>query len=181
MRIAPRRVARPGLCLCLLVAGLAGCATHRYVSDAPGNLTVRAEIESSLFRKSGAHLDILGYREGQACGGDYLGTLELDEQPVQAGLPAGRKIVLRFVLGLRGKGRGAFGYERPFTTVHWVGILTPRPGAQYVARVRYDGDMYEVHLQEVNSRGDVVREFERQQTGCAVELAGYDEASKRLS
>lgn len=164
MRATARHM-RPTLCLCLL-AGLAGCATHGYVSDAPKNLTVRAEIESSLFRKSGAHLDILAYQEGQQCGGDYLGTLDLDEQPVQAGLPTGRKTVLRFVLGLRGKGRGAFNSARAYTTVHWAGIVTPRPGAQYVARVKYDGDMYEVHLQEVNSRGAVMREFERQQIGC---------------
>ncbi len=170
MRPARKLSMRLPLCLCLLplVAGLGGCATRSYVSDAPSNLTVRADIESSFLRKSGAKLDILAYKEGGKCETEYLGSLELGAEPVQAGLQTGRKTALRFVLGLHGNGN-VFNHDRVFTTVKWIGVLTPRPGAQYVAKVRYDGEMYEVRVQELNSRGAVVREVERQQAECAAE------------
>lgn len=164
MRLIRKTALPSALWLGLLLAGLAGCATQEYKSDTPQNLTVRTEIKSSVFHNPGARLDILAYRAGQNCGGDYLGSLDLDEPVVQTGLRPGRKVVLRFELGLSASGN--IFNPHTYSAVKWVGILTPRPGAQYVARIKYEGNMYEIRLLEVSSHGAVVREFARRQTAC---------------
>lgn len=141
--------------LLLCLAALAGCAsTKDYTSAAPKNLTVRADTESGFFHQAGAQLGIYVFKSGSKCELDYLGTVELEGKPVRVGLETGRKTVLRFVVGLSDGGNT--------TTIPWVTTVTPRPGAQYAAKVRYADGMYEVTMQELNSRGGVVREFERQ-------------------
>lgn len=152
---------RPSLYLYPLLfcmAALAGCAsTKDYESTAPKNLTIRAEVDSGgFFTSRGTQVGI--YRISNKCPLEFLGSVDLEDKPVQVGLEIGRKTYLRFLFA-QAAGRSSM-------AITWGTIITPRPGAQYVAKVRFADGMYEARVQEIGKGGTVVREFERQGLPC---------------
>lgn len=146
--------------LLLVAAALSGCAsTKDYQSTGPMNLTLRAEVQSGGFRVSrDAHVGI--YRMDGKCPMEFLGSVDLKEKPLQIGLETGRKLYLNFLF-TQETSRGSF-------AMTWGTILTPRPGAQYVARARWGDGMYEARVQET-AKGQVMREFDRQSPPCPIE------------
>ncbi len=146
------------LSLLLVAAALSGCAsTKDYTSTAPMNLTLRTDVEPGGFQVS-RYAQVGIYRMGSKCPMEYLGLVNLEEKPVQIGLETGRKLYLNFLFTQEAS-NGSF-------SMTWGTILTPRPGAQYLAKVRWRDGMYEARVQETAKGGQVAREFERQSAPC---------------
>ncbi len=146
--------------LLLIAATLSGCASSSYTSTAPRNMTLRPDLEGGgLFTSRDTEVGI--YRMGGKCPAEYLGSVDLDNEPVEIGLETGRPLYLKFTF-MQGGSHGS-------STMIWGVPLTPRPGAQYLAKVRWRDDMYEARVQEIGKGGAVVREFGRQNFPCPEE------------
>lgn len=145
----------------LFAAALSGCAsTKDYASAAPKNLTLRADVEAGGFRVS-REAQVGIYRMNGKCPMEYLGSVDLDEKPVQIGLETGHRLYLNFLF-MQANSRAS-------STMTWGTVLTPQPGAQYAARVRWGDGMYEARVRETGKGGQVLREFERQSAPCPLE------------
>ncbi len=145
------------LLLCCFIA-LTGCATNPYTSTAPKNLTIQSELDSGsvLGSARGAMLEI--YRLSKKCPLESLGTVDLETEQVQLGLETGRPAYLRFVFTQAGASGS--------TEITWGTVITPRPGAQYAAKVRFAENMYEARVEEIGKGGAIVHKFGRQGFPC---------------
>ena len=126
------------LVLALLAAGCSGLKT--YPNDAPKNLRVATQLERGV--RTALHV----HEVSGTCATRYEGTVALDQPAVEVGVPAGRPsyVVVSFdTSSFLGGSRG--------TSVGTV--LTPRAGYRYELAVRYQQDMYDVALREVDGKG----------------------------
>jgi hypothetical protein len=140
------------VCLLLLMAAVTGCSGLKtYPDTAEKNLLVRTKTSGSLFMSVEVFLHIYDLKDD--CKSDYLGSIKLKNGETQIGIPTGRPAYLGFVFHTDG--------IVPDTT-----ILTPRPGARYIADVRYADRIYSVTMHEAGPQGKLGREIERQARNC---------------
>jgi len=134
----------------LFVAGLlAGCSGIKtYPDTRPKNLRVHTAVSSVR-----AALDV--HRVGTSCETEYQGTVPLDSSSVEIGLPAERLsyVVFRFSSSsfLTGSSR----------SLSYGTLIRPRAGYTYDVKVRYQDDMYNVSIREIDLRKSSSREVER--------------------
>ncbi len=145
------------LLLCCSIA-LAGCASKPYASAAPKNLTILAEVNSghAFGTRRGTQVGV--YRLANKCPLEFLGSVDLGTEPIQVGLETGHPAYLRFLFAQAGSGGSS--------AVTWGTVITPRPGAQYVAKIRFADGMYEARVEEIGKGGAIVRKFSRQGFPC---------------
>jgi hypothetical protein len=135
----------------LLASGCSGLKT--YPNDAPKNVHVVTQTDRGV--RAALHVHALS---GE-CGTRYDGTLALDREKVDIGVPAGRASYLvvsfdtsSFMAGSRS------------TSV--ATVLTPRAGYEYQLAVRYQQDIYDVAVREIDRKG-VSRDLARRPlAGC---------------
>jgi hypothetical protein len=127
---------------CGLLAGCSGIKTYPNTPDK--NLRVRTEADSgSFFSKVRAAVDI--YRVDADCKTEYEGTVQLDAQSVEVGVPSGRVSYLVFVFA-----RSGF-FSRSSSSISYDTLLRPRAGQTYDVSVRYRDDIYNVVIREAGS------------------------------
>ena len=136
------------LLLAALIAGCSGLKT--YPNDAPKNLRVATQLE-------GARAVLHVHEVSGPCATRYEGTVALDQPVVEVGVPAGRPSYLvvsfdtsSFLGGRRGTSVGT--------------VVTPREGYRYELGVRYQKEIYDVALREIDRKG-ASRELPRRGLG----------------
>jgi hypothetical protein len=134
-----------------LAAGCSGLKT--YPNDAPPNVHVVTQTDRGV--RAALHVHAVN---GE-CATRYDGTLALDRANLDVGVPAGRPSYLivsfdtsSFMAGSRSTSVGT--------------LLTPRPGYEYQLAVRYQRDIYDVALREIDRKGASRDLTRRPLTGC---------------
>jgi hypothetical protein len=132
---------------------MAGCGGVRaYTSDAEKNLTVRTTTDSgSVFSKTRASLNVFSVDD--QCRTVYEGTVKLANQSIEVGLPPGALSYLVFEFHSSGF------LSNSSSSITQSTLLKPRPGAGYVANVRYSEDIYHVAIGEVGANTGSAREL----------------------
>jgi len=126
--------------LVLLVSGCSGLQT--YHSDLDNNLQITTQADSGSILSS-IHTAVDIHTVKPDCTTEYAGTLKLDDEAREIGIPTGRSTYLVFVFE---KG-GFFSAE---TSTTYDTLIRPRAGYQYTAQVSYKDDIYNVILNEVD-------------------------------
>jgi hypothetical protein len=135
----------------LVASGCSGLKT--YPNDAPKNVHVVTQTDRGV--RAALHVHALS---GE-CSTRYDGTLALDREKVDIGVPAGRASYLVVSFDTSSSMAGARS-----TSVGTV--LTPRAGYEYQLAVRYQQDIYDVAVREIDRKG-VSRDLARQPlAGC---------------
>lgn len=135
----------------LLAAGCSGLKT--YPNEGPKNVHVATQTERGV--RAALHV----HQVNGECATRYEGTIALDRAALDVGVPAGRPAYLvvsfdtsSFMAGSRSTSIGT--------------LLTPRPGYEYQVAVRYQQDIYDVALREIDRKG-VSRDLARRPlAGC---------------
>jgi len=142
----------------LLVAGVlalaAGCSGLKtYPNDAPKNVHVATQTERGV--RASLHV----HQVNGECTTRYEGTLALDQPALDIGVPAGQPRYLvvsfdtsSFMAGSRSTSVGT--------------LLTPRAGYGYELAVRYQKDIYDVALREIDRKGARRELARRPLAGC---------------
>jgi hypothetical protein len=132
----------------------AGCSGLRtYPNDAPNNVHILTQTDRGV--RAALHV----HEVNGTCATRYEGTLALDRPALDVGVPAGRTSYLvvsfdtsSFMAGSRSTSVGT--------------VLTPRPGYEYQLAVRYQQDIYNIALLEIDRNG-VTRDLARRAlAGC---------------
>jgi hypothetical protein len=139
------------LAFALALAGCSGLKT--YPNEAPKNVHVATQTERGV--RAALHV----HQVSGECATRYQGTLALDRSALDLGVPAGQPSYLvvsfdtsSFMAGARSTSVGT--------------LLTPRAGYEYELAVRYQQDIYDVALREIDRKG-VRRELARRPlAGC---------------
>lgn len=125
--------------LSCLLAACSGLRTYR--SDQEKNLFITTKTETRGWLSSvNTALDI--YRMSNGCDIDYLGTVNLDDSPVEVGVPAGvpAYLVFRFESSaFLSNTQSSMGYDV---------ALYPEYGQVYDVNVTYRDNIYNVEVQE---------------------------------
>jgi hypothetical protein len=145
------------LSLLIVAAGCSGMKT--YPDAGEKNLSVRTKTQSgSIFSNVEAFLHVYHFKD--ACEVDYLGTVELKNASSEVGLASGRATYLAFAFRTTATGGRSALNRRTF-------VLTPRPGARYIADVSNVEGIYNASLREVGLRGAPGREIEPRARDCS--------------
>ena len=132
-----------------LITGCSGLKT--YDSELDQNLQITTETDSgSMFSKVRAAVDIHTVKPD--CSTEYAGTVRLDDQAKDIGIPPGRSSYLVFVF----EKSGFFSAE---TSTTYNTLIRPRSGYDYIAQVSYQENMYNVILNEVDPKNRKSREI----------------------
>ena len=132
-----------------LITGCSGLKT--YDSELDQNLQITTETDSgSMFSKVRAAVDIHTVKPD--CSTEYAGTVQLDDQAKDIGIPPGRSSYLVFVF----EKSGFFSAE---TSTTYNTLIRPRTGYDYIAQVSYQENMYNVILNEVDPKNRKSREI----------------------
>jgi hypothetical protein len=123
-----------------LISGCSGLQT--YHSDLDSNLQITTQTDSGSMLSS-IHTAVDIHKVNPDCTTEYTGTIKLDDQAKDIGLPTGRSSYLVFVFE-RG---GIFSTE---TSTSYDTLIRPRDGYQYTANVSYQDDIYNVILNEID-------------------------------
>lgn len=130
--------ARLALAVTVALAGCSGLKT--YPNEAPKNVHVATQTERGV--RAALHV----HDASRECATRYEGTLPLNRAALDVGVPAGRPSYLvvsfdtsSFMAGSRSTSVGT--------------LLTPRPGYEYQLAVRYQHDIYDVALREIDRKG----------------------------
>jgi hypothetical protein len=135
-----------------LLAGCSGIKT--YPDTSPKNLVVKTEASSgSVFSRTRVSVHI--HEVDAGCRTQYVGTVQLDRQSVEIGLPPGRLSFLEFSFHNSSFLGGSSG------TISSATLLQPRAGYTYDATARYSNGIYHVVVRESGARGSAGREVER--------------------
>jgi hypothetical protein len=140
--------------LLIVVSILTGCSGIKpYPNTLTKNLHIRTETESaSIFSKVRADVEI--YRVDKSCQIKYEGTIRLNEPLVEVGIPSDRLSYLVFTFSSSSVLASTSG------TISRDTLLKPLPGCNYDIKVSYKEDIYNVMIQETNSRKSKSREIE---------------------
>ena len=134
----------------LLVTGCSGLKT--YNSDLEHNLQIKTATDSgSVFSSVQAAVDI--HKVNPDCSTAYAGTVQLDDQSKDIGIPSGRSSYLVFVF----EKSGFFSAE---TSTTFNTLIRPRAGYQYIADVSYQENIYNVIINELGPGSRTQREME---------------------
>ena len=142
---------------CALLAVLLGPITacsglKTYHSELDRNLQITSETDSgSMFSSVRAAVDI--HAVNPDCSTKYAGTVQLDEQPADIGIPTGRSSYLVFVF----EKSGFFSAE---TSTSYDTLIRPRRGYRYIAEVSYQENLYNVIINEIDPGNSKRRELE---------------------
>lgn len=127
---------------------LAGCSNLKtYSNDLTKNIFVKAKIESSVK----ARIDIFDIN--QKCDGEYVGTVDLDENKTNFGLRKSRISYLDF----RFISSGFFS-----STTSSSGLSTlikPQKGYTYDVSVSYQDNIYDVEIREKRAKSKKGKEL----------------------
>jgi hypothetical protein len=140
--------------LALMSIALAACSGLKaYPNDAPKNLHVATQTERGV--RAALHV----HQVKGECATRYEGTVALDRPALEVGVPAGQASYLvvsfdtsSFMAGSRSTSVGT--------------LLTPRPGYDYELAVRYQQDIYDVALREIDRKGARRELARRSLAGC---------------
>jgi hypothetical protein len=130
------------LCGLALLSACSGIKT--YPNDHPANMKVVAKTDSGSILQ-GIDTMVHIYTVSNKCESEYLGTVELDDNKSDVGLPVGQLLYLNFVF-VRG---GFFSSSTSSTGIDT--LLRPKPGAHYLADLQYLDDMYDMEIWERTS------------------------------
>ena len=132
------------------ITGCSGLKT--YHSDLENNLQIKTQTDSgSIFSSMQAAVDI--HRVNPDCSTEYTGTVQLDDNSKEIGIPSGRSSYLVFVF----EKSGFFSAE---TSTTYNTLIRPRNGYQYIADVSYQENIYNVIINEVDPGNRKSRELE---------------------
>lgn len=129
----------------LLLSGCSG--TRLYKADLPHNLKVLPKTESVK-----AALDI--FSVDRQCQASYQGTVELDNKPLELGLPADKTAYLVVSFASSSFWRSSSSH------MNHDALLRTRKGYRYELNVSYIDDIYNVMLYEINAHSGKRRELE---------------------
>lgn len=140
--------------LALMSIAVAACSGLKtYPNDAPKNLHVATQTERGV--RAALHV----HQVKGECATRYEGTVALDRPALEVGVPAGQASYLvvsfdtsSFMAGSRSTSVGT--------------LLTPRPGYDYELAVRYQQDIYDVALREIDRKGARRELARRSLAGC---------------
>jgi len=119
---------------CLVLA--AGCSGLKTYPDAPAkNAVIRIKTDSGSFL-SRTRADVDLFKVNAACEAQYLGSLRLEDSPLELGLPIGDTILLAYVFS-----RSTFLGGRDSASVIEM-MLAPRKGYRYEFEVSYLKNTY---------------------------------------
>lgn len=134
----------------LFITGCSGLKT--YHSDLDDNLKITTQTDSgSIFSNIQAAVDI--HKVNKDCSTDYAGTIQLDNSSTNIGIPSGRSSYLVFVF----EKSGFFSAE---TSTTFNTLIRPRNGYQYIAKVSYQENIYNVIINEIDPGNRASREIE---------------------
>ena len=141
----------------VLLAGCSGLKT--YSSDLDENLRIMTEADSgSVFSSINTAVDI--HKVKSDCSTEYAGTVQLDDQSIDVGIPTGRSSYLVFVFENSGFFKGD-------SSITYNTLIRPRAGYRYSARVSYKDDIYNVVLNEIDPGSKKSRELDtREMSAC---------------
>jgi hypothetical protein len=132
------------------ITGCSGLKT--YDSDLENNLQITTQTDSgSIFSNVQAAVDI--HKVNHDCSTEYDGTIQLDEPSKSIGIPSGRSSYLVFVF----EKSGFFSAE---TSTTFDTLIRPRDGYEYIAKVSYQENIYNVIINEVAPDNGATREVE---------------------
>ncbi|UCB53712.1 MAG: hypothetical protein JSW45_06975 [Thiotrichales bacterium] len=139
--------------LAVLLGPITACSGLKtYHSELDNNLQITSETDSgSVFSSVRAAVDI--HTVNPDCSTEYAGTVQLDEQSKDIGIPAGRSSYLVFVF----EKSGIFSAE---TSTSYNTLIRPRHGYRYIAKVSYQENIYNVIINEVDPGNSKRRELE---------------------
>lgn len=136
--------------VCLVAALLPGCSSVRtYSSTLPKNLLVTTQVEG----RTSVEFDV--HRVNSGCELDHQGRIYLDSGATEVGIPVGETIYLDFIFASRSFLSSSTGVTRYST------LLTPRPGYDYQAEVKYIKGIYGVVIRETRKGGAGGRVIDR--------------------
>ncbi len=131
------------------ITGCSGLKT--YHSELENNLQITTQTDSgSILSSVQAAVDI--HNVNPDCSTVYAGTIQLDDSPKDIGIPAGRSSYLVFVF----EKSGIFSAE---TSTTYDTLIRPRNGYQYIAKVSYQENIYNVIINEVDPGDRTSREL----------------------
>jgi len=123
-----------------LASGCSGLQT--YQSDLDNNLQISTKTDSgSILSSISTAVDI--HKVNPDCSTEYTGTVNLNDDAKEIGIPTGRSTYLVFVFE-RG---GIFSAD---TSTTYDTLIRPRAGYQYTAQVSYKDEIYNVILNEID-------------------------------
>lgn len=129
------------LTLLLVLSLLTACSGIKtYPNTMDKNLHVTTETDSgSVFSSLNTSVDI--YQVKADCTIEYTGSVQLDSQSVDIGIPTERSSYLVFVFA-------SSGFFSNSSMTSYDTLLRPRKGYNYNAKVSYMDDIYNVVMQE---------------------------------
>lgn len=132
------------LCACVFLTSCAGGTKFKtYVDEADKNMTIYAESESSsFFSDLSAYIQVYQISVKDKCWGEYLGTVELEENAVKIGLPVNEPRYLAFFFTDEKAGGYAVRHISKFM------VITAKPGYQYKAEVSYKEGIHYIEVIE---------------------------------
>ena len=138
-----------------MVILLAGCSKVRtYSNTLPKNMHVNINLDSgSVLTSTVAEFDI--HKVNARCETDYLGRVYLYDPATEVGVPVDGPIFLDFIFASK-----QF-LSSNVQAVRYDTLLTPRPGYDYQAQVRYVKGIYGVVIRETSRDGSTVKTIER--------------------
>jgi len=128
-----------GLCGLLVLTGCSGLKT--YPNDRPANVHLKTETDSGSML-TGIDTQVHIYRVSSKCTTDYLGTVEMDENTADVGLPVGELLYVNFVFvrsGFLSSSTSSTGIDT---------LIKPKRGAKYIVDLQYLDDMYDMQIWE---------------------------------
>ena len=132
------------------ITGCSGLKT--YHSDLEKNLKITTQRDSgSIFSNVQAAIDI--HKVNHDCSAEYAGTVQLNDSSQDIGIPSGRSSYLVFVF----EKSGFFSAE---TSTTFDTLIRPRNGYEYIVKVSYQENIYNVIINEVDPGNRASREIE---------------------
>lgn len=128
--------------IALMISFISACSGLKtYDSDLAYNLQISTDTDSgSMLTGIRTAVDI--HKVNPDCTTEYAGTVKLDEETSEIGIPPGRSTYLVFVF----EKSGLFSAS---TSTSYDTLIRPRTGYQYTAKVSYHDNIYNVLLNEI--------------------------------